>query len=129
VLLHHKLPDGSSHFDWLIARDGDESGTGAGPVITFRVPERVDGRGAPGPMLVDRLTDHRPLYLTYEGPVAGGRGAVERLATGSCRVLIEGSDRLVVEADFGGGARQWTCIQHVEDDPAQVVRRWRLESA
>ncbi len=129
VLLHHTLPDGSSHIDWLVARDGDEAGTGAGPVITFRVPERIDLSPPGTPVLVDRLLDHRPLYLSYEGPIRGGRGAVERIAEGHCRVLVEGSDRVQFEADFGAGPRLWTCIQQEEDEPGQVIRRWRLEAA
>lgn len=129
VLLKHTLPDGTWHYDWLIARDGDEDGTGAGPTIAFRVDERIDEPGHSKAILVDRLTDHRPLYLTYTGPVSGGRGSVERLAEGTCRVLVEGSDIVEVEADFGSGPRLWTCVQMEVDDPAQVIRPWRIDAA
>jgi hypothetical protein len=30
-----------------------------------------------------RLDDHRPHYLTYEGPVSGNRGAVHRIESGT----------------------------------------------
>ncbi|MBL0921221.1 MAG: hypothetical protein IBJ10_03725 [Phycisphaerales bacterium] len=129
VLLKHTLPDGTWHYDWLIARDGDEDGTGAGPTIAFRVDERIDAPGSHGEIVVDRLTDHRPLYLTYTGPVSDGRGSVERLAEGTCRVILEGSNLVEVEADFGWGPRVWTCTQVEIDDPARVVRPWRIAAA
>jgi hypothetical protein len=34
----------------------------------------------------ERLPDHRRLYLTYEGPVSGGRGLVKRVAAGTVRL-------------------------------------------
>jgi DNA polymerase ligase (LigD)-like protein len=35
------------------------------------------------------LTDHRLLYLDYEGPISGGRGAVRRWDAGSYHGLAE----------------------------------------
>lgn len=37
-----------------------------------------------------RLKDHRRLYLDYEGPVAGDRGWVLRVAEGTCRIEPDG---------------------------------------
>ena len=38
VVLQHELPDGTSHFDWLLAVDA----TAEKPLISFRVVERPD---------------------------------------------------------------------------------------
>lgn len=37
-----------------------------------------------------RLADHREAYLTYEGPVSGGRGRVEIFDAGALQILAAG---------------------------------------
>lgn len=76
VLLLHTLPDGSSHYDWLV-----EEVPGAAALVSFRVFARIDGGGA---MVFEarELPPHRPHYLTHEGPISGDRGAVARIAEG-----------------------------------------------
>ncbi|MFI5378526.1 MAG: hypothetical protein ACHRHE_04455 [Tepidisphaerales bacterium] len=37
---------------------------------------------------VNRLPDHRPEYLTYEGPISGNRGHVTRVASGTCLIAL-----------------------------------------
>jgi hypothetical protein len=81
VQLLHELPDGSAHVDWLLGTDPD----GQRPLITFRLPRRVDELRAGETMDAQRIADHRPAYLTYEGPISGGRGGrgtVRRLRAG-----------------------------------------------
>lgn len=73
VVLLHTLPDGSSHFDWMIEVPGRPG------LITFRcdkAPSRAPEFAA------ELLPDHRAVYLEYEGPVSGNRGKVERVAAG-----------------------------------------------
>jgi DNA polymerase Ligase (LigD) len=43
------------------------------------------------------LGDHRLEYLTYEGPVSGGRGEVRRFDAGSFRTIEWSADRVRVE--------------------------------
>jgi hypothetical protein len=43
-----------------------------------------------------RIGDHRPLYLDYEGPVSGGRGNVTRWDGGEFEWLERADDRIVV---------------------------------
>lgn len=84
VQLLHELPDGSRHVDWLLARDP----AGEEPLISFRLAARVDELPPGGRLEAERIADHRPRYLDYEGPVApaepGGpaRGHVRRLRRG-----------------------------------------------
>ncbi len=120
VLLQHDLPDGSSHFDWLIeptaglppapagqARDPNER-----CLLSFRVLDRID---RPNVELfpADRLHDHRRHYLTFEGvlpPKAGQpRGSVRRVARGYVHDLAITTDRIVVIAQFMARERfTWT---------------------
>lgn len=89
VLLVHTLPDGSAHIDWMVecplARAGAPSA--AHRLATWRVVARID-RPPHRPFRAVRLPEHRDRYLVYEGPLAGGRGSVRRLASG---VLIKGA--------------------------------------
>lgn len=79
VLLRHDLPDGSWHWDWMI-----EQGSPLG-LMTFRLNRRPqDAVG--GEVDGERLADHRVEYLDYEGPISSGRGAVTRVASGTCTV-------------------------------------------
>jgi hypothetical protein len=102
VLLKHELPDGSSHFDWLLERAGHPD---LG-LVTFRVQVRPDENTASHFEAV-RLADHRREYLTYEGPISGGRGRVIRLASGAC-AMDETPGRLSIRFRFGS---QWREVE------------------
>jgi hypothetical protein len=43
------------------------------------------------------LSDHRKVYLDYEGPISGDRGSVRRVDAGTFRVLIWEQDHVRVE--------------------------------
>ena len=79
VQLLHELPDGTSHVDWMIARDR----AGREPLISFRLPWRIDELKPGQRMAAERIADHRPAYLDYEGPVSDERGSVRRLVWGT----------------------------------------------
>ncbi|MHC4969814.1 MAG: hypothetical protein ACYTF4_14535 [Planctomycetota bacterium] len=93
VQLLHELPDGSRHVDWMIAQDP----RGRDPLVTFRVPQRVDELHAGQRLEAVRIADHRPAYLTYEGPISGDRGTVRRLARGTVVRLDERPDEWRLE--------------------------------
>lgn len=100
VVLYHEVPDGSSHFDWLIDR-GD-----GGRLLAYRMWHRVDD-----PWTVtfpaQREADHRREYLEYEGEVSRGRGRVVRVGEGRCRVVVETDRRVELWSEFGGVRRSW----------------------
>lgn len=79
VVLRHDLPDGSWHVDWMLDLDPN----GEGGLVTFRLAQRPDRLAGGQRLTAKRLEDHRRTYLTYEGPVSGNRGTVERLAAGT----------------------------------------------
>ena len=105
VLLAHKLPDETSHVDWMIASEP----SGREPLVTFRLARRVDEMAAGQRLLAHRIDDHRPAYLTYEGPVSVGRGTVERLTRGTVVSWQRTGDRWRMEVewpDANGGLRR-----------------------
>ena len=70
VVLHH-TGHGEPHYDLMI-------GPSDGPLVTFRLSTwPVVSR-----MTLDPLPDHRPHYLTYEGPISGDMGSVRRVEAG-----------------------------------------------
>jgi hypothetical protein len=79
VQLLHELPDGTSHVDWMIARDR----AGREPLISFRLQRRIDELKPGQRMAAERIADHRPAYLDYEGPVSDEPGSVRRLTWGT----------------------------------------------
>src|SRR4051812_22116435 len=81
VVLHHELPPGPrpSHWD-LMLEHGSALRTWA-----------IEGELAPSQeaLQAQALPDHRIEYLTYEGPVSGGRGAVTRWDAGSYELELD----------------------------------------
>ena len=112
ALLKHS-GHGPLHFDLLLEL---EPGS---PLATWQLP--VDPRGAAVEDLEGRrIQDHRPAYLTYEGPVSGGRGHVERPAGGPLEVLSAEADRVEFVLQGPGWAGHFI-LKRSEDD------LWRLQ--
>ena len=57
-----------------------------GRLSTWQVP-CPPGDWFDGPVACRKIFDHRPQYLTYEGPISQNRGQVRRLDGGSYAVL------------------------------------------
>jgi hypothetical protein len=114
VQLLHSLPDGSSHVDWMLGQDR----RGQRPLVTFRLSTRVDTLRSGVSVAAERLAEHRPRYLSYEGPVASttgqppdpaGRGVVWRLNRGRILAWRREPDAWWVEIEWecpSGAARR-----------------------
>ncbi|MFP4434206.1 MAG: hypothetical protein ACLFTN_07035 [Phycisphaerae bacterium] len=83
---------GPTHYDLMI-EDGPA-------LATWQFADPPTDAPAGRPMDCRRIADHRPAYLTYEGPISGGRGAVRILDGGPCEVVAKGPTRWRVR--FGG---------------------------
>lgn len=83
VLLAHDWP--APHLDLLLE---------AGPVLRAW---RLLGEPGAGTIPAEPNADHRPLYLDYEGPVSGDRGAVTRRDAGTFEWVEDAPGRVVVE--------------------------------
>ena len=98
VVLQHDLPDGTTHFDWLLGVDAD----GEKPLISFRVAERPDQVTQSGWIELESRPDHRPDFLHIEGtPLDGDRGVVTKMAKGMIFVWkeVEHGWNMMVEWD------------------------------
>jgi len=85
VVLLHRCPDGSAHFDWLLRLLPEQERA----LLSLRTTQRPD-QLTPGQCIsAELLPPHRTIYLTYEGPLTGNRGEVERVAEGR---ILEISD-------------------------------------
>ena len=82
VVLHHTdYPGQPDHFDLMLAVDAD------GPLKTWRLTRWPAASGD----VAEPIHDHRRRYLTYEGPISGGRGEVRRVAAGEADILAGAS--------------------------------------
>jgi len=85
VLLHHVTAE-DSHFDFMLEDSGQ--------LLTWRLLR------VPGPhetIKAERIQNHRVVYLDYEGPLTGDRGAVTRADRGSYHRIVWSPELLVVE--------------------------------
>ncbi len=83
VLLFHDRGPGS-HYDWMIEDPAADPGTGR--LYTWRVPLPAGRWVSAGRFSLQALWPHRRDYLTYEGPLGGGRGTVRRVDQGWAEV-------------------------------------------
>ena len=118
-VVHHHRGHGPEHWDLMLE---------AGEVLaTWRLDRHPAGL-SDGPIVATRIGDHRTAYLTYEGPVSGGRGTVEivdagtytarRQAAASLDLDFEGrflSGRLTLRRDEPPGDR-WTLNRGEDSD-------------
>lgn len=85
--MRHELPDGSWHYDLMIAAQPGSVGTDTlRPLFTLRLPATTSP--TPGDpdcqeFRAQRIDNHRALYLDYQGPVSQSRGTVARLGSGT----------------------------------------------
>jgi hypothetical protein len=95
-------------------------------LITFA--SLTDPRHVSSDWYLDSLPPHRKEYLTYEGPVSQGRGAVQRVAMGLLRWIEFGPDAATfelhhmefLEPPFAGWPTGQYCLT------AEPMNRWRM---
>lgn len=81
VILEHLLEAGS-HWDLMLEQEQ--------ALATWQLttdPAALAGPDARQSLPARRIADHRRAYLTYEGPVSGGRGSVRRVDEGRYELL------------------------------------------
>ncbi len=113
VILEHSTDQQQVHFDFMLEADGVLATwqLEINP-ITLQLGQR---------QAAVQLADHRLTYLTYEGPISGGRGQVRRVQQGSYENVDKGVDswrfRLAGETMTGeflltrqGSTNQWLLI-------------------
>lgn len=116
VILYHETPPGSErppHFDLML-----EVGTA---LRTWELPRWP---AADQPVLATQLADHRLAYLDYEGPISGGRGQVTRHESGSCEILSETSETIVLNLQ-GQRLKGVLTLRRVAPDVPQWDAAWQ----
>jgi len=95
VLLRHTCHR-DRHFDWLLA----DPAAPHGPLWTARVALPSTQWRHARVWLVEQIGMHRRRYLTYEGPLSGGRGHVARVDRGTFTALRWTASRRVIDVRF-----------------------------
>ncbi|MCL2646262.1 MAG: hypothetical protein FWD61_04545 [Phycisphaerales bacterium] len=104
VLLHERHGEGGgAHYDFFLEVPGREK------LMAWRVSRGPEewGKVDDKELGVERIADHRKVYLEYEGEISGGRGTVKRVAEGVARVvkMTEKEIRVRVEGKGVGMGR------------------------
>jgi len=113
VVLLHQTPPGyprGTHFDLMLER---------GNVLWTWALDRLPEAGSE--LLAERLPDHRPVYLDFEGAMGGERGRVSRVEAGEFDVEAESESRLVIDLR-GETLRGKLLLEQTESDR----HRWRI---
>jgi DNA polymerase Ligase (LigD) len=102
AILEHDYP--TLHWDFLLEL-GDV-------LLTWRLSAPPE----PGAVVdAQKAFDHRVLYLDYEGPLSGGRGAVTRWDGGMFQWQVREPDRIVVHL-CGARLRGAFHLEHLEGE-------------
>ena len=121
ILLHTGF--GPEHYDFMLE---------TGPVLaTWRLARNCldlrEGESTPA----RKLPDHRPAYLTCQGPVSGSRGQVMRICEGAFETLVDDSGRRVVRLDSPDGQAQFKLARRASAGEARddwLITRQPLRS-
>ncbi len=93
VLWHHQIDE--PHYDLLVEmRPGSDLSTWRSPV--WPVVETTT---------LQRLKEHRRIYLQYNGLLTEGRGRVDRVAEGTCRVTPTANAIVIHFIELGRAVR------------------------
>jgi len=93
ALLRHRTPAGD-HYDWLMGQPDYATDPGSG-LWTARIAVASWDWHDEGSFLLQRLPDHRRAYLSYQGPISGGRGEVVRVDEGSVGLASVADGRMI----------------------------------
>ena len=86
VVLEHEMPESPGthaavaqrHWDFIVETPDCDR------LPTWRLAQNP--LASPSEIPAERIQDHRPLYLDYQGEVSGGRGTVRRLERGTTTI-------------------------------------------
>ena len=96
VILHHTSRHGS-HYDWLL----EDPAQPGGLLWAARVIHASDAWLSMGAFTLQPIAPHRRRYLSYEGPISGGRGQVRRVDEGVFVPRLWCEHRTVLDVSLG----------------------------
>lgn len=112
VIQFHRCDQGD-HYDLMLEKPD--------ALATFQLPAPLAEVTADQPRLVRRLDDHRRAYLTYEGPVSGGRGSVRIAAQGRYEASVATDELWVFELRGAGGGGVFE-LRRLEGEQYRLTR-------
>ena len=113
VILQHETPPGydrPTHFDLMFENDG--------VLWTWALTDLPTSKQATP---ADRLADHRPMYLDFEGPLTGNRGTVRRVDQGEFDWIEHTPGRYQIRIR----GTQLHGLLMIEQDSSNL-QRWRI---
>ncbi len=127
VVLRHTYPGSAEppHLDWLLAR----SLSANEGLISFRVLQRPDEVPPESPIAAIRMSDHRAMYLEYEGPISGNRGQVTRAASGLVQWRCLGENSMNCNVTWEGGMIGAYAMERIGPLDSSQYRIFRFPSA
>ncbi len=124
AVLWHSPPQGSAepgHFDLLLEPPQPLPAPDAGRLWTARLLLAPADWAAAESFPLTETAPHRRVYLTYEGPVPGGRGEVKRVDGGTARALAWDANGMVLAMDLRQFQGRLTCRRlHGDQWRAQI---------
>ena len=130
TVLLHTLPNGESHFDWLIDQPTISC---EHRLLSWRCelnPSAID-HPAKAPLLHftgEQLPDHRAIYLEYEGPISGNRGHVQRIAQGDVDTCSQSSKAIEMTIRWEDLLVRYTGERKPETPSQWEFRAWIVDS-
>jgi hypothetical protein len=113
VIQHHS-GYGPEHFDMMFEQ--------AGSLATWQFSQSPLHLDRKLQLAARRIQDHRPAYLTYEGPVSGNRGRVSIIEQGSYHLISAEETRWEVELEGQGLIGRFELIR-LEAEPGAWLFR------
>ncbi len=108
VLWHHEVAE--PHFDLMFeTAPGSQLATwrsSAWPIIESTA--------------LQRLKDHRRIFLTFEGELSSDRGKVQRVADGACEILSVSAQKFVVRLNDEEQSFQLT-LEQIDQEIWQAI--------
>jgi len=114
VIQLHSTSEGD-HYDFMVET--------AGVLATWRLGRLPVGLSDDESIAAKALGDHRLEYLTYQGPVSGGRGSVRIVDAGRCCLLARSGAFWRIQL-AGRRVRGVFILRYVEDDRWSLSRQW-----
>lgn len=113
VIQLHTTQEGS-HYDLMLETHA--------ALATWRIDRAPTALGPHDRIPATALPDHRLAYLTYEGPISHGRGAVRIFDSGTWRLIQRSEEGWVVQLS-GSLLKGAFALRHLRQE------RWELLSA
>jgi len=118
IILHTGF--GADHYDFML-----EIGEA---LATWQIARNCMDLGEGESATARKLPDHRLAYLTYEGPVSGGRGQVRRVCQGTFKTLVDNHRRLVVQLDAPDGPVRFELVRKTSAGNDWIITRRPIHS-